>query len=83
MKNFSKLSNKQKDESVRVTYMLGFLFEGYKEEFYFWEIIITARKVLLVLVIVFLSTIGSNVQVLVSIFILVCALVLQVSEKPF
>ena len=36
----------------------GFLFSGYKKSFFFWEIIITYRKVLIIFISVYLTTFG-------------------------
>lgn len=36
----------------------GFLLNGYKREFYFWEMIITYRKILIIFVSVYLTTFG-------------------------
>lgn len=36
----------------------GFLLNGYKREFYFWEIVITYRKILIIFVSVYLTTFG-------------------------
>ena len=40
---------------------LGFLTAGYDDKYFYWEIILLARKSLLVLVIVFLSSVSSGV----------------------
>lgn len=36
----------------------GFLFSGYKKEYYFWEIIIIYRKVLIIFISVYVTSFG-------------------------
>lgn len=40
---------------------LGFLTAGYDDKFFYWEIVLLARKSLLVVLIVFLSSVSSGV----------------------
>ena len=40
---------------------LGFLIQGYKEEFFYWEIVLLLRKTILVLLMTFLAPISSGV----------------------
>ena len=40
---------------------LGFLISGYKDEFYYWEIVVLLRKTIFVLAMVFLSPVSAGV----------------------
>jgi hypothetical protein len=61
----------------------GFLFSGYDARTYFWEVIIMYRKILIIATSVFLSTVSSESQVLVVIFIIVINMFLQIRFSPF
>ena len=62
---------------------LGFLTQGYTEEFYYWEIVLLLRKTILVLLMTFLAPISSGVQSLTAIIILIFCLILQIKKSPF
>ena len=62
---------------------LGFLVAGYTEQYYFWEIVILVRKSIVVIFIVFLSSVSSGMQSLVSTAILTFFAVLQWHTKPY
>lgn len=53
-----KFSN---DLHKRFKLRLGFLTQGYKEELYFWEIVLLLRKTLLVLMLTFLAPVSAGV----------------------
>ena len=61
----------------------GFLFNGYNINYFYWEVIIMYRKVLIVMSTVFFSVVSSEVQVLVAICILIISMILQVIYEPF
>lgn len=61
----------------------GFLFNGYKLETFFWEVIVLYRKISIVMVSVFFSVVSPEAQVLVVILIIVVSLLLQIRFKPF
>lgn len=44
--------------SIKLKY--GFLFNGYKLNTYFWEVVILYRKILIVMTTVFLSVVSSE-----------------------
>lgn len=76
-----KYKNQLKDPLFLITY--GFLYEEYEDEFYFWESIIMLRKFLVVTVIIFLSTVGLEIQILVALGVVIFAMVLQVIYNPY
>ena len=49
---------------------LGFLTAGYDDKYFYWEIVLLLRKTLLVLMIVFLSSVSPGVQSLTAILVL-------------
>ena len=50
--------NKNDLESIELREKYGFLYNGYKRDNYFWEIIIMYRKILCIFVSVFMNRIG-------------------------
>lgn len=61
----------------------GFLFQGFKPEAYFWEIIIMLRKLMIIMASVFFSTLSSELQVLLVILIIIVSLSLHLKYKPY
>lgn len=61
----------------------GFLYNGYKKEFYFWEIVIMYRKIIIIFISVFLSTYGVITQALVVFIMLIVFLTLNIKLRPF
>ena len=68
---------------VRTLSIFGFLYNGYKFQNYYWEIIILYRKVLIVFVLVFLALVSIEVQALVALFIMMMSLVFHAKNLPF
>lgn len=62
---------------ARFRMRLGFLTQGYKEEFPHWEIVLLLRKTILVLMMTFFAPISSGVQSLSAILLLIAALILH------
>ena len=62
---------------------LGFLYNGYRPDNYYWESYVMFRKVLVVIVATFVSIQGKTVQALVVFIILIMALALNNRVKPF
>ena len=60
----------------------GFLLVGYKSRLYYWEFIIIYRKIFIVLISVFLSTVSNSIQGLAAILVLFIAFYFQ-SYEPF
>ncbi|CDW91246.1 UNKNOWN [Stylonychia lemnae] len=77
-----KYQNRLKNLAVREKY--GFLYRGYKYQFYYWEIIIMYRKILITFVAVFVeSNFGVVAQALIMLMILVWFLAINYQFKPF
>ncbi|CDW71929.1 UNKNOWN [Stylonychia lemnae] len=69
MRNF-----RYKLDQLEVKEMYGFLYRGFRKEFYFWEIVIMYRKMILILVAVFVRSLGVLAQALFVFFLLICTL---------
>ena len=61
----------------------GFLFFGYKKDYYFWEIIIAYRKVLIIFIAVYLTTFGVIAQALILLLLLIFFTFLTIKFKPY
>jgi hypothetical protein len=59
-----------------------FLFEGYKESEWFWEVITMARHVLLIVVLVFLSQEATS-QAAAAAMLFIASLVLHMARRPY
>ena len=71
------------DLHARFKLRLGFLTQGYVDEYYYWEIVLLLRKTLLVLMLTFLGPVSSGVQSLSAVLLMIVSLVAQISKKPF
>ena len=49
---------KERLNSLEVREQLGFLYRGYKKQFYYWETVIMYRKILLIFIAVFIQIYG-------------------------
>jgi hypothetical protein len=81
---FSLLTKVRKDlESVTTIEKYGFLYRGYRKDFYYLEIVIMYRKILLIFISVFVSSLGVIAQALVVFMVLICFLIVNSKKKPF
>eukprot|EP00347_Sterkiella_histriomuscorum_P003561 403363820 len=81
---FVLLRNHRKSiESYETREKLGFLYKGYKSEFYYWEIIIIYRKALIAVVATTLNSLGSIFQALIALVIISLATIANARLKPF
>ena len=69
----------QKSFNIR----MGFLTAGYSEDYFFWEIVLLMRKTLVVLMIVFLSSVSSGVQSLTAILVMTIFFGIQFKLQPY
>ena len=63
--------------------MFGFLYNGYKKEYYFWEIVIMYRKIAIIFIAVFIANYGLAAQALSCLLLLVAFLMMSMKKKPF
>jgi hypothetical protein len=61
----------------------GFLYRGYERKYYWWELVVTARKVGMVLIAVMLEEWGPGVQALTAMLMLQFCMVLHARREPF
>lgn len=61
----------------------GFLFMGFKEEVFYWELVVMIRKLIVIFAVQFLSSVSSQVQVLVGILIIIASIMSIIGIKPF
>jgi hypothetical protein len=78
MKRF-KLRLKDIDVKIR----LGFLYNGYEEQTFYWEFIILYRKIAIIACSVFLGAISIPIQALTVLIVLIISLHIQNQVQPF
>lgn len=61
----------------------GFLYNGYKKHYYFWESVNMYRKIAIIFISVFLKLAGVITQALVVFLVLIVFLVLNMKLMPF
>lgn len=69
------------DSNFRLQY--SFLYKGYRPNWYFWEFVILYRKILLVCVSVFLTSVSIVVQALSMLAVMLACLFVQLYVRPF
>lgn len=73
-KSLSKLATRRQ---------FGFLYAGYKAHWYYWEAIVSLRKVCISFAAIFMSQFGVYTQTLVAQVVLVMAAVLHARARPY
>ncbi|KAL6761642.1 hypothetical protein V8C86DRAFT_839174 [Haematococcus lacustris] len=63
--------------------LFSFLYQDYEEKYAYWESVVMLRKFLLVLVVVFLSSVSTDLQLLVALGTIIAALCLQLALQPY
>jgi len=61
----------------------GFLYNGYKKDFYYWEIVIMYRKIAIIFIAVFISSSGVVTQALIVFLLLIIFIVINLKKAPF
>ena len=61
----------------------GFLYNGYKKQYYFWESINMYRKIIIIFISVFLKLAGVITQALVIFLVLIIFLIINLKLMPF
>jgi hypothetical protein len=67
----------------RIVATLGFLYNGYRDEAWFWESVVMLRKVGVAAVAVFLAPFGARYQTYTGLLLVFAVTVLQVAVRPF
>jgi len=71
---------------LALTYMklrLGFIYNGYTPEKFYWEFIIIYRKILIISIAVFFTSVSTYLQALTVMIVILAALSLQSKHKPY
>ena len=61
----------------------GFLYNGYKKKYFYWESVNMYRKIIIILISVFLKLFGVITQALVVFLVLIVFLFLNIKLLPF
>ena len=72
-----------KEENSFVFVNLGFIYKGYNQECYYWEIVLFARKFLLIFIGVFTEFFPKSTRDINLVLILMLFFLAQVKQKPF
>eukprot|EP00347_Sterkiella_histriomuscorum_P017498 403349122 len=75
--------NKEKLTEIETKEKLGFLYNGYKKEYFYWEILIMSRKIIIIFIAIFLSEQGVMAQALIVLAALLIFLALNMKFRPF
>jgi hypothetical protein len=77
-----KISAVGKVQDASVSDRIGFLYEPYKQEYIWWDVVETLRKLYLVTIVAFFVS-GSMVQIVLSILVSVACIAYHVHALPF
>ena len=69
------------DEDVQRRW--GFLYRGYERQYFWWELVVTGRKVGMVLIAVMLEEWGPGVQALAAISMIQICMIVHARKEPF
>lgn len=75
--------NKQGLDLVDTREKYGFLYNGYKKNYYYWESINMFRKICIIFISVFLKLAGVITQALVVFLVLILFIILNIKLLPF
>mmetsp|Transcript_7318 Transcript_7318/g.9646 ORF Transcript_7318/g.9646 Transcript_7318/m.9646 type:complete len:568 (+) Transcript_7318:2-1705(+) len=73
--------NNLKDKHVKLKY--GFLYDGYEEPYYFWEMWVMLRKVLVIFITVFVEPVGELTEVAAALAVTFLATILHLHYQPY
>jgi hypothetical protein len=62
---------------------LGFLYNGYESQKFYWELVILYRKVIIIALTVFLGNISTYIQALSALLVILVAFALQSKHAPY
>jgi hypothetical protein len=74
---------KHKLSKIDTLEKFGFLYRGYKKEFFYWETVIMYRKVILIFISVFIQNYGAISQAMIVFLLLIIFFVINTNKKPF
>lgn len=70
-------------DTIECRQKYGFLYNGYKKKFYYWESVNMYRKITIIFISAFLKDFGVITQALVVFLVLIFFLYLNIKAKPF
>ena len=73
---------KEQDRQTAFTARFGFLLLGMRKDYFYWELVVLARKAIIIFACEFLGSVSSDVQVLVAILICVVNLMANIYIRP-
>lgn len=76
-----KRKSERNEKKFASTY--GFLYRAYQSRYAYWEMVVLARKSLLVAVVVFIYPLGGNLQGIFALMVLVAAMSLHLFAMPY
>ncbi|CDW82324.1 UNKNOWN [Stylonychia lemnae] len=77
------IAKRKKLDNFEIRQRFGFLYRGYRKDYYYWEIVIMYRKILIIFAAVFISNFGIVAQALIVFFILIIFLLINFKKQPF
>ncbi|CDW79545.1 UNKNOWN [Stylonychia lemnae] len=77
------IKQRMKLENFDTRQKYGFLYRGYRKEYFYWEIVIMYRKILIIFTSVFVSNFGIIAQALIIFFALIVFLMINFKKQPF
>jgi hypothetical protein len=75
--------NRKKLSRIEIRLKFAFLFNGYKQQYYYWEFVILYRKIILITCAVFLGNSSIPIQALTVMILLIVSLHLQYTRAPY
>ncbi|GMH40356.1 hypothetical protein BSKO_08260 [Bryopsis sp. KO-2023] len=82
---FFMLGLRQRKELFQHKYMdkYGFVYQAYKQETCYWEVVILLRKALIVGAVVYMRPLGGNMQAILALGVLNVALIFHMVYRPY
>ncbi|CDW85822.1 UNKNOWN [Stylonychia lemnae] len=77
------LKHRMKLENIDMRQKYGFLYRGYRTKYFYWEIVIMYRKIVIIIIAVFIGSFGVISQALLMLLILICFTMFNFKKKPF
>jgi hypothetical protein len=81
--NGKMMKHTQSDHRLEGVQLLLFLYGGFKPKFFFWEVLVMFRKLMLVCVIVFMANAESGFQVYCGVWAFLAAFILELQFEPY
>lgn len=83
IKDKQDLSKQKQFQVEQFVGSYGFLFNGYKKEYYYFEFITMFSKVLIIFATEYLRKVSNEIQVLISIIIIISSIMSIIKLRPY